>query len=285
MNRFFTSIGLFLLMLGVATPGTEDPTGYQHLFDEAELLSAPFHEGEKLSYEINWKPLFAVPAFKAGEVTMSIEKSQLSGTDTYKISAWAHSDGALSKVAGIEVKSYFESHIDRSDYRSYRMFQKIRQGTRKRDLTLTFDYANDQTLVQETDQSASPPRQLKKRIIRGIPGPAADVLSVFYVARLRTARPGDRFQLYLNEKGTFKKVMVVAEKQEKLATPVGTFSTIRLTTTGGLFKNGGEFRVWYSTDPLRIPVKFEADVKVGKVYGSLIRLQTPQQTRSVIRVD
>jgi hypothetical protein len=272
-------------MLSATAFSQLDATKYQDLFETEQFLSAPFQEGEKLSYEVNWKPLFAVPAFRAGEVTMSIERSRLSDIDTYKITAWAVSDGALTSVAGFEVRNYFESHIDRTDYRSYRMFQKIRQGKRKRNLELTFDYKNDQTLVHETDQSCSPPRKLRNKVVKGIPAPAADVLSVFYVARLRSANPGDRFQLHLNEKGEFKKVLVVAEKKERIPTPVGTFATIKLTTTGGLFKNGGEFRIWYSTDRLRIPVKFEADVKIGKVYGSLIRMETPRQTRSVIRVE
>jgi len=54
---------------------------------------------------------------------------------------------------------------------------------------------------------------------------------------------------------------------------------------GGLFRNGGDLRVWYSTDPLRFPVKFEADVKFGKVYGKVIGLDTPTETRNVIRID
>ena len=281
MGRFAATMFLVLSVTVQAQPDTR----YRELFETDQFLNAPFQEGETLSYEVNWKPIFAVPAFKAGEVTMSIERSRWNDVDTYKIIAWARSDGALTNVAGFEIKNYFESHIDRTDYRSYRMFQKIRQGKRKRNLELRFDYENDLTHVHETDTSTSPPRQLRKKSIRGIPSPAADVLSVFYVARVRSARLGDRFQLHINEKGDFKKVFVVAEAEEQVSTPVGNFQTIRLATTGGLFKKGSEFRIWYSTDHLRIPVRFEADVKIGKVYGNLIRMQTPQQTRSVIRVE
>jgi hypothetical protein len=284
MNPVLKYCALALLLLSSLALSQPD-SGYRDLFETDQFLTAPFQEGESLSYEVNWKPLFAVPAFKAGEVTMSIEKSRLSDKDTYKITAWALSDGALTRVAGFEVKNYFESHIDRLDFRSYRMFQKIRQGKRKRDLELRFDYEKGQTYVDEIDQSISPPRQLRKKTVKGIPSPAADILSVFYVARLRSARPGDKFQLHINEKGDFKKVLVVAEENERLSTPVGNFQTIRFTTTGGLFRKDSEFRIWYSTDQLRIPVRFEADVKIGKVYGDLIRMQTPQQTRSVIQVD
>jgi hypothetical protein len=39
---------------------------------------------------------------------------------------------------------------------------------------------------------------------------------------------------------------------------------------GGLFKNGGQFRMWLSADNRKIPVKFEAKISLGKVTGSLV---------------
>ncbi len=38
--------------------------------------SVPFQEGEKLRYEVNWKPLFLTPAFRAGELIFSIHQSE-----------------------------------------------------------------------------------------------------------------------------------------------------------------------------------------------------------------
>ena len=64
--------------------------------------SVPFKEGEKLRYEVNWKPLFLTPAFKAGELTFSIRQSQYKKHPTYTISAQAFSDGLLSSIAGLK---------------------------------------------------------------------------------------------------------------------------------------------------------------------------------------
>jgi hypothetical protein len=286
MNPLRPKAGIILLL--VALVGQASIQGFRdhrRLLETDRLLRPPFQEGEKLQYEVNWKPLFAVPAFKAGELKMRIQEAEFGGAETYKISAWASSDNVLTRVAGLEVRNYFESHIDRRDYRSYRLLQQIRQGRRTRDLELVFDYDNDETVIRETDPSTTPPRELKNKTVKGIPDSAIDVLSVFYVARLHKVRPGDRFLLNLNEKGRFKEVQVLAEKRENVETPVGNFPAIRLATKGGLFKDGGDFRIWYSTDRLRIPVKFEADVKFGKVYGSLIRVETPRQTRSLIKVN
>jgi hypothetical protein len=42
---------------------------------------------------------------------------------------------------------------------------------------------------------------------------------------------------------------------------------------GALFKGGGTFVVWFSNDARQMPVKFEAKVKLGKVFGTLKQIK------------
>jgi hypothetical protein len=266
--------------VGVASP-QKPPL---ELLDKNNDYSVPFQEGEKLRYEVNWKPLFLTPAFRAGELTFSIRQSQYKKHPTYTISASAFSDGLLSSIAGLKVRDYFESNIDRKTFRSYRLLRQVRQNKRKRDLEVVFDYDGDSILVHETNLASDPPEEVHKKI-EGIPGPIADILSVFYVARLHSLEPGQQYQVHLSERGQAKQVHVHVQTQEKVETEIGEFDSVRISTVGGLFRNGGNFRVWYSTDPLRFPVRFEADVKFGKIYGKVIGLETPRESRSVIRID
>ncbi len=283
-KRWLVAGILGLLSVSTAIGPPQDDQGFTDLLPEDVEFAPPFESGEELRYELFWKPVFFLPSLKAGEVRLRLENSSLDGVDTFKIRGWATSDGALTSLTGLKVENYYESEIDRSNFRSYRILQKFRQGKRQRDLLLVFDYSKKLTRVRETDVRSDPPRVLRNGPKPGIPAPAVDVLSVFYVARLRTMKPGDRFILYLNERGSFRKVRVVAEKMETVETPVGSFPSIKLSTTGGLFRQGGDLRIWYSTDDLRIPTKFEGDLKRGKVYGRLIRVATPRMTRSIIRV-
>ncbi len=257
---------------------------FPELLQSGARYKAPFSEGEQLTFEVDWKPLFFIPALKAGEIRLSVEKSEFRGHPTYRIQAWADSAGALTRVVGFRVRNYFESQVDRETFRSYRIFQKTRQGDRQRDLELIFDYDKDQTIIHETDPSTDPPRVLRDAVRKGVPALAVDVISVFYVARVRSIDPGEHFAVNLNERGDFRKIRVLAEDTEKVTTPVGTFPCLKLSTTGGLFHGGGDFHIWLSLDSVRIPTKFETDVKFGKVYGELIRFESPTVTRSVIRV-
>lgn len=258
---------------------------FPSLLGRTEGSLAPFQSGERLTYQIYWKPLFLIPALKAGEIRIEIREFPNSDPKTWKIRAWADSDGALTRIAGIEIRNYFESEIDRVDYRSYRNLQQTREGKRHRDLELRFDYRGNRTLVRETDPAATPPRLIRDQVKNGIPSPVVDILSIFYVTRLKQYAAGERFHFHLNHRGDFEEVRVMAVRTERLRTPLGRFPSTLLSTQGGLFREGGDFRLWIAQDGTRVPLRFEADVKFGKVYGDLIRLESPQLQRSVIRVQ
>ena len=245
----------------------------------------PFQPGEKLVYEVNWQPLFLVPAFRAGELLLTIEESMYLHKDTFHISARAISNFSFLRLGGIKINNYFESTIDRNRFYSYRILKRIRQGKRKRDIEILFDYTLDQTRVRETDVALSPPKQIRDDIINGIPGPLNDILSVFYVARLRILKAGGRYLVYLSDNGKHREVQVNVGKPEKVETSIGPFQAIQVSTEGGVLGGGGDFRVWYSQDSLRVPVKFEAVARVGKIYGQLVQLETTQLSKGVIETD
>ena len=285
-DRGAGKIGWWLMVPLVAASLAASPqqrTG--ELLEPGQFLEVPFPDGERLRYEVNWKPLFLVPAFKAGELVFTVEQSLYLDRPTYTISAQASSEGPLSSIAGLEIRDYFESNIDRRTLRSYRFMRQIRQNKRKRDLEVLFDYDRDTFWVSEVNLEGELPKTTRDQTLRGLPGPVADILSVFYVARMRSLSPGDRYLIHLGDNIRIKQVEVRVEEEEKVTTRLAEFETVRVSTVGGFFKKGKEFRIWYSTQGDHFPVKFEADVKLGKVYGEVIEHTTPRISRSIIQVD
>lgn len=253
------------------------------LFDpSADPVVVPFQSGEKLAYRVHWQPVFATPAFHVGELVLQVEDSRYRGRESYRIIAHASSRGLLSSVAGFEVRNYFESAIDLQDLRSYRVLKKIRQGKRQRDIETIFDYQEPSIWVRVVDRAKDPPRELRRETVKGSTSPLTDILSVFYVMRVHRLKKGTEYQVPLSDNGKLYKMRVLVTEQEKVTTPIGFFETLELNTKGGFFKRGGSFRIWYSQDPLRVPVKFEADVRVGKVYGDLIHLEAPGLSQGLI---
>lgn len=284
--KYLRILGIILVAIVLAAfSASQSRQGYQDLLPLDQEFEAPFQKGEVLRYQVNWKPIFFFPAFKAGELRFFVDQARYRGKDTYRISAWAESAGLLARVAGFEIRNYYQSDIDRRDYRSYRNLQKTRQGERQRDIEITFDYEDHRAYFREVDVGADPPEELKNEIVKDMPETVIDILSVFYVGRLREMEAGQRFTFQLSDGDDFKSIWIEALKNEEVGTPVGTFSTLKLTTRGGLLREDGEFRVWYSLDELRIPVKFEADAKFGKVYGKLLEFRSPTVSRGVIRTN
>jgi hypothetical protein len=70
----------------------------------------------------------------------------------------------------------------------------------------------------------------------------------------------------------FKEVQARVEKQEILDTSLGKLAAWNVYTTAlkeGLFKEGGQFRIWFSADERKLPLQFEAKVSLGRVFGKL----------------
>ena len=285
-RRWAHPLGAVLLVLTAvffcfslsAASGTTRP-----LLDRGAHYRAPFQAGEQLRYEVNWKPLFASPAFKAGELAFTVKRSRYRKRPAWTITMEAVSAGRLVEVAKISVRNRFESVIDARNFHSYRIFRKHREGKRKRDLLSVFDYRRNIAHFRDLDVSRNPPRELHNRTSDGIPGPVTDLLSVIYVARLHRLEDASRYRAHLADRGRFKEMLVRVEEREKVKLRIGVFDTVRLRVEGGILSQGRPLRVWYSRDRLRVPVKFEAEVKFGRVYGELIGLEAGAVGRSLIR--
>ena len=63
-------------------------------------------------------------------------------------------------------------------------------------------------------------------------------------------------------------------KQERIKVPAGSFDTyvldLDVTTDGGLFKKGGENRIWVTTDARHVPVKISSRIGVGSFEAELV---------------
>jgi hypothetical protein len=273
------AVWLGLTLLRVATAAdTQAP-----LLTPGATYSAPFKQDERLVYEVNWKPLFLLPAFKAGDLDFRTYETVYHDRPVFKVAAEARSNGRLASVAGLDVRDYFESIFDRETFRSYRLVKKIREGKRQRDFQLLFDYPRDRLLLTEHDVGVKPPKELKNRTINKINEPLVDVVSVFYVGRLRPFETGQQFFINLIDEGEARRIHFNIVRRETVQTVIGDFQAVRINTNGRIFSSGGNLRVWYSTDALRVPVKFEADVAFGKVYGTIVAMDTGSSSRGRVK--
>jgi len=236
----------------------------------------PLPEQELLRYRVEWNPpwwLFMLPSMDAGEATLSLERGiQYKDQNALKIVFTARSSGTLTRLAGIHIDDCFEFTTNPETYCTLSVTKKVREGKRLRDLDITYLPDNQQVHIRELDVSGDSPRVLRDKKYDGIPPCVKDLFSALYHFRLEPLEAGTRRRVLVGDNETVKEVEVYVEKQEQVRTQAGVHRAWRLNTVavmGGLFKSGGQFRVWLATDDRHMPVKFEAKVSLGKVTGTL----------------
>ena len=241
----------------------------------------PFEVGEVIRYQVHYKPLFLIPAFKAGELRIQLDRSHPS--DDYRVSAWVQSAGILKRLAGLDVRDRFESIMDANNFASHAFLHQVRTNRKQQDILVEVDQKKRQARLVITDVSRQPARQIRSETFPDIPSDMVDYLSIFYRLRANPLQVGQEFEIPLGENGKHKQLSVRVIRTEEVETPIGRYPALLMATQGGLFAGGGDFQVWLSQDQHRVPVKFQAEVRFGKVFGHLIELKTPRMIKGLVR--
>ena len=238
--------------------------------------STPFAVGEKLVYRVEWSPpwyLFFLPTMEAGEAELTLaEETPHQDKKALKIVFTARSSGTLVKLAGMKIDDHFEFLTDAETLCTFRVTKKIREGKRKRDIDVTY-YPEDKRLhFREVDVAAEPPQVKRDEMVKDIPACVQDVFSALYWVRRQELSAGTSHRSLVGDNDRIKEVLAKVEQKERVETPNGSYETWRINTVavlGGLFRAGGEFRIWLTTNERRLPVQFEAKASIGKVSGKL----------------
>lgn len=262
--------GAALLLAGwmaAAQPGARSNRG---------PLPIGFHTGETLRYDVRWKPVFMLPSIHAGDMTLRVSAlEEFRGRKAYRVQVEAISTGLLPKMAGIEVRNFYESIFDAETLCSLRLVKRTREGDRKRDVELDIDPDGGTSAFVEYDSGVAPRKLIRRETFSNQPRCAIDIVSSFYVARTLDFKTGSTQKLILNDDGVIRELSVAVPRMEVVAAAERKFQTFQIETRsglGGMFKDKGAFTVWYATDSGRIPVRFEAKVAIGRVFGRLVKV-------------
>ncbi len=237
--------------------------------------------GEKLTYHVDWNPpwfLFFLPNMEAGEVQVQVELAEYEGIKANKITFTARSSGALAKLAGFKIDDHFEFVSDADTFCTFKASRQMREGKRKRDIEVIYYPEGNRLHIHEVDVAVVPHKVLKDEYKNNIPSCVRDLFSALFWVRFKDFSLGAKQKSTVGADDKIKEVESVVEKKEFIETPVGRFEAWRLNTIavlGGLFKDGGQFRFWISSDSRRLPVAFEAKTSLGKVTGKLEAMELP----------
>jgi hypothetical protein len=245
-------------------------------FQEADTPALPFAPGERFVYRVDWNPpwyLFFLPAMEAGKAELKLEgDADHQGRKALKIVFAAHSSGTLVKLAGVKVDDYYEFLTDPDTFCTYSVLKREREGKRKRDIEVVYLRESQRLHIKEVDLAVNPPKLRKDGYVNDIPACVRDVFSALYPLRTKDIAAGTRVRTVVGDNERIKEVETHAEKKETVETPSGKYNAWRLDTValmGGLFREGGQFKIWLTADNRKLPVQFEVKVNLGKVTGKV----------------
>lgn len=247
MTQRILTLSILTTLFAVAPAVAQNGSGGSH-------PSVPFRPGERLQYAVEYG---VVPA---GTMEIRIDGLETyEGRPAYHIVFEAETNRAVSFVYALDTTE--ESYFDAERYHSlyYR-----RTGT-ENDRVRTKEYRFDQErqLRIEGDGTTKP----------ASPN-AVDQLAMMYYIRLIPLETGAKYKLTNQADPDDNPLTIKVVKRERIKVPAGSFDTVLLDldvrTDSGMFKKGGENRVWVTDDARRIPVKVSTKIGLGHFEAELV---------------
>ena len=241
------------------------------LFLPGCALAAPFvaiRDGESFTYKV----AFAIFSH-AGDIEISGAKPA-DVPDRIAITVDTRSRGFVRGL--YEFDNQAVADLELSTGRLLRVKESGADPKRPIDSEFVIDYA--QRTATYTDR-VRPERSNQLTLPEG--GDPIDLISALVQTRDWNLQPGEKRDVVVQFGRDFYPITIHAEGYEEVRTPLGKYRTLVLVPRmekdpKGLFKRGGEIKVWIAQDGSRLPVKMQLKLRFGAATLSLSKYQPPK---------
>lgn len=245
---------LWIVLLAVATFGRAAPF-------------TAFRDGETFTYRVS----FAIFSH-AGDIIIAAHEEKLDGVDVMRITTDTKSHGIVRALYAFDNKA--EVVIEKDTGRMLRVKESGADPKRATDTEMVFDYKT--RMATYTDR-VRPERSETVPIPEGNP---VDLISALVQTRDWNLKPGEKRDLLVQFGSDFYPLTITAEGFEEVQTPLGVYQTLVLVPRmekdpKGMFKKGGQIKVWISQDLSNLPVKMQLKLNFGSATLLLSDYQGP----------
>jgi Protein of unknown function (DUF3108) len=228
---------------------------------------APFPSAEKLSYDIEWRLIYA------GSAQLNLIPKP---GDARKWDSQLHveSGGLVSKLYTLQ--DNYNVGMEDGFCTSVTQLDAI-EGKRHRNTKVVYDHARGKASSVERDVNRN--AVIKTSEVE-IPACAIDVVTGLYKLRMDKLEPGQNSQVPMSDGKKTAYVRVEAQGREQVKIKAGTFDTIRYEVflfNGVLFSRKADLLVWLTDDAHRLPVQIRARMSfpVGMITFELTKDEHP----------
>jgi hypothetical protein len=243
-----TGILLLLILLIAAARAAEAPV-------------ALLNPGEAFTYRVGWGVLG-----HAGELTVRADAETIEGLPHIRITTGSHTRGFVRVLFRFDGEA--QTLFDVRDGRLLSARATTESGKERTQASIVFDYKEAKAFYVD---HLRPQRTTTLDLPEGHP---MDLITNLIQTRVWALKPGDTRDVLVLFDDEFYPLRITAEKEETIATPSGPRNAILLIPRmlgqpKGMFRRGGEVRVWVSAGQAGLPLRFEVKLKVGTAYAVL----------------
>lgn len=226
-----------------------------------------FRDGETFTYKVG----FAIFTH-AGDITIAAHDQKADGAAVMSVTTDTKSRGLVRGF--YEFDNQAEVVIDKASGRMLRVKESGGTKDRPTDTEILFDYTA--RMAHYTDRV----RKERTADIAIPAGDPVDLISALVQTRDWNLKPGEKHEVLVQFGRDFYPLSIYADHFEEVRTPLGTYQTLVLIPRmekdpKGLFKRGGEIKVWISQDASNLPVKMQLKLKFGAATLQLSGYKAP----------
>ncbi len=252
------SMIILILVLGILSKPAPPEVREKALkaFDDIEVPGPANREAVRLGERLLFEVGYGLVSAGYGELSIPtiIEYEERL---CYLIQSRAWTNRAFDII--FPVKDMFTSIWDAESLYSYRTEKHLSEGKYRANRWTKFDQKNHRAITDKYDLETYPRVQ--------------DVLSSFYYARTLNLGVGDSIPLPNHTDGRNYPILVITHERERVTVPAGTFDCLivePILKTPGLFDQKGRIKIWVTDDKIKMPVKMETEIMIGKIHAELI---------------
>ncbi|HUA22293.1 MAG TPA: DUF3108 domain-containing protein [Bryobacteraceae bacterium] len=228
----------------------------------ADGVAVPFPSAETLTYNIEWRLIYA------GAARVTLEPAASTDGQKWHTSLHVESGGMVSKLYKLE-DTYNVDMVNQ--FCAVSTHLDSREGKRHKETVVDFDHNRGKAIYTERDLVRN--ATIKTAEV-AIPACASDVIGGLLKLRTMHLEPGQSAQIPLSDGKKSAMARIEAQDREQIKVTAGTYNTVRYEAflfNGVLYARKAELYVWLTDDARRLPVQIRARMNfpIGSITFTL----------------
>lgn len=227
----------------------------------------PYKDGEVLKYSLSYNWGGVISDVAEGSARLRFSNSEAAGEHFHAIV-----EGKTHKFYDLffKVRDYYESKFYTKNLRPFYFHRNVQEG--KYRMRNNFTFFPDNRIRSITQRYDDPQ---KDTLLTGSPC-TYDIVTMFYYARtidFSSDSPGKQYPVsFVIDDDIFNISFRYLGREEKRIHGMGTFRTAKFAVkliAGTVFRGDKEMIIWISDDENKIPLGFEVEIIIGRLFGTL----------------